>query len=207
MSNFILTLELKTEKWQEDVLDKRFNIGRQMYNACLDELYKRYNTMTERKEYKKVANMSKGKERNRKFQELNKKYGLTEYSLHTHIKSMQHHFKDNIDSFTAQKIATRVFRAFEKYMFHQAKKVYFKKYSELNSLEGKSNKTGIRFKENKLEWNKLSIPVIIKKNDEYAHMALENKIKYCRILRKFIRGKYKYYIQLILDGTDRKSVV
>lgn len=53
MSDFTLTLGLKTEKWQEDILDRRFNIGRQMYNACLDELYKRYNTMTERKEYKK----------------------------------------------------------------------------------------------------------------------------------------------------------
>lgn len=201
MSNFVLTLELKTEKWQEDVLDKRFDIGRQMYNACLGELFKRYNTMTERKEYKKVINMPKGKERNRKFQELNKKYGLTEYSLHKYIKTMQHHFKKNIDSSTAQKIATRAFRAFEKYMFHQAKKVYFKKCNELNSLEGKSNEYGIRFRENKLEWNKLSIPVIIERNDEYAHMSLENKIKYCRVLRKFIRGGYKYYIQLILDGT------
>ncbi len=201
MSNFTLTLELKTEKWQEDILDNRFNIGRQMYNAVLGELYKRYNAMTERKEYKKVVNMPKGKERNRKFQELNKKYGLTEYSLHTYIKPMQHHFKDNIDSFTAQKIATRAYRAFEKYMFHQAKKVYFKKYNELNSLEGKSNKTGIRFVNNELVWNKLNIPIIIKKNDEYAQMALENKVKYCRILRKFIRGKYKYYIQLTLDGT------
>ncbi|MCQ6963912.1 transposase, partial [Methanolobus chelungpuianus] len=54
MSNFVLTLELKTEKWQEDILDKRFNIGRQIYNACLGELYKRYNTMTQRKEYNKV---------------------------------------------------------------------------------------------------------------------------------------------------------
>ena len=201
MSNFVLTLELKTEKWQENILDKRFNIGRQMYNACLNELYKRYNAMTERKEYKEVVNMPKEKERNRKFQELNKKYGLTEYSLHTYVKPMQHHFKKNIDSSTAQKIATRVFRAFEKYMFHQAKKVHFKKHSELNSLEGKSNKGGIRFRENKLEWNKLSIPVIIEKNDEYAHMALENKIKYCRVLRKFIRGRYQYYVQLILDGT------
>ena len=201
MSNFTLTLELKTEKWQEDILDKRFNIGRQMYNAILGELYKRYNTMTERKEYKKVVNMLKGKERNKKFQELNKKYGLTEYSLHTYIKPMQHYFKDNVDSFTAQKIATRAYRAFEKYMFHQAKKVYFKKYNELNSLEGKSNKTGIRFVNNELIWNKLNIPIIIKKNDEYAQMALENKVKYCRILRKFVRGKYKYYIQLISDGT------
>lgn len=200
MSNFVLTLELKTEKWQEDVLYKRFNIGRQMYNACLGELFKRYNAMTERKEYKEVVNMPKGKERNKKFQELNKKYGLIEYSLHTYVKPMQHHFKKNIDSSTAQKIATRVFRAFEKYMFHEAKKVHFKKCDELNSIEGKSNKTGIKFKDNKLMWNKLSIPVIIKKNDEYAQMALKNKIKYCRVLSKFIKGRYKYYIQVILEG-------
>ena len=200
MSNFVLTLELKTEKWQEEILNKRFNIGRQVYNACLGELYKRYNTMTQRKEYKKVVNMPKGKDRNKEFNKLNKKYGLTEYSLHTYVKPMQHYFKKNIDSFTTQKIATRVFSAFEKYMFHEAKKVYFKKCDELNSLEGKSNKTGIRFKNNKLTWSKLEIPVIIRKNDEYAQMALENKIKYCRVLRKFIRGKYKYYIQNVLEG-------
>lgn len=200
VSNFTLTLELKTEKWQEDILDRRFNIGRQIYNGCLGELYKRYNVMTEREEYKDVVNMPKGKERNKEFNRLNKEYGLTEYSLHTYVKPMQYNFKENIDSFTAQKIATRVYKAFEKYMFHQAKRVYFKKYEELNSLEGKSNKTGIRLVGNKLEWNKLSVPVIIKNHDEYAQIALESDIKYSRILRKFVRGKYKYYIQLILDG-------
>jgi len=200
MSNFVLTLELKTEKWQEDILDKRFNIGRQIYNACLGELYKRYNTMTQRKEYNKVLEMPKDKDRNKEFNKLNKKYGLTEYSLHKYVKPMQHYFKKNIDSFTAQKIATRAFRAFEKYMFLESKKVYFKKYGELNSLEGKSNGTGIKFQDDKLVWNKLEILAIIKKSDEYAQMALENKIKYCRILRRFIRGKYKYYIQLVLEG-------
>lgn len=59
MSSFVLTLELKIEKWQEDILDKRFNIGRQMYNSCLGELNKRYNTMTQRKEYKEIVNMIK----------------------------------------------------------------------------------------------------------------------------------------------------
>ena len=200
MSNFVLTLELKTEKWQEDILNKRFNIGRQIYNACLGELFKRYNTMTQGKEYKKVLRMPKGKDRNKEFQRLNKKYGLTEYSLHKFVAPMQHRFKKNIDSFTAQKIATRVFKAFEKYMFHESKKVYFKKYGELNSLEGKSNGTGIKFQDDKLVWNKLEILAIIKKNDEYAQMALENRIKYCKVLRRFIRGKYKYYIQLALEG-------
>jgi len=200
LSNFILTFKLDTEKYQENILNKRLEISRNIYNSCLGELFKKYNHMKESKEYRKVVKMLKGKDRNKKFNELNEKYGLTEYSLHAYVKLMQKHFKNNIDSFTAQKIATRCFNAFQKLMFHQSSKVYFKRFGEMNSVEGKSNKTGIRFKDNSLLWNGLEVPVNINKNDEYAQMALLNKIKYCRVVRKFIRGKYKYYVQLIMDG-------
>ncbi len=206
LSNFILTFRLNTEKYQKDLLDKRLNIARNMYNSCLGQLYKRYNQMIQSKEYQKISKMEKGKKRNKKFNELNKKCGLTEYSLHDFVKPMQKHFKNNIDSFTAQKIATRCFSAFQKLMLHTAKKVYFKKTGEMNSVEGKSNKTGIRFKDEKLFWNSLEIPVVIDENDGYGQMALENKIKYCRIVGKFIRGKYKYYIQLVLEGTPPMKI-
>src|SRR5690606_1450794 len=79
------------------------------------------------------------------------------------------------------------------------------RYNEMNSLEGKSNNAGIRFKDNKLQWIGLSIPVIIKKNDVYAHIALNDRVKYCRIVRKLIRGKVKYYLQLILEGIPPKK--
>lgn len=197
---YTLTFRLKTEKWQEDKLNKRLEIGRNIYNACLREILKRYNTMINSEEYKQIQQMAKGKERNKLFNKLNSKYGISEYSLYDYVKPMQHHFKENIDAFTARKIATRAYNAFAKYMYHEADKVYFKKYGELNSLEGKSNKTGIRFKDKCLIWNGLIIPVIIKKNDIYAHEALQNKIKYCRIKREMIKGKYHYYIQLVLDG-------
>jgi len=197
---YTLTFRLKTEKWQEDKFNKRLEIGRNIYNACLREILKRYNTMINSEEYKQIQQMAKGKERNKLFNKLNFKYGISEYSLHDYVKPMQHHFKENIDAFTAQKIATRAYNTFAKYMYHEADKVYFKKYGELNSLEGKSNKTGIRFKDKCLIWNGLVIPVIIKKNDIYAHEALQNKIKYCRIKREMIKGKYHYYIQLVLDG-------
>ena len=200
MSNYILTLKLNTKKYHEFILNKRLEIGRTIYNSCLGELYKRYNHMRQSKEYKKVIKMKKGKERNKKFNELNKEYDLTEYSFHAYVKPIQKHFKDNIDSFTTQKIATRCFSAFQKLMLHQSNRVYFKKYGEMNSIEGKSNKTGIRFKENKLIWNGLVVDILINKNDEYAQLSLLNEIKYCRIVRKFIRGKYKYCIQLILEG-------
>lgn len=200
MSNFILTLKLKTQSYQADILNKRFEISRQIYNACLGHLLKQYNKIVNTDEYKNILNQPKGKERNKQFQELNNKYGLTEYTLHDYVKPMQHHFKKNIDAFTAQKIATRCFDAFKKYMFHKAKKVYFKKYNELHSIEGKSNSTGIRFKDNILYWNGLEIPVIIKNNDIYVQEALQNRIKYCRIKREMIKGKYHYYVQLVLEG-------
>ena len=206
MSNFVLTLPLNTETFQEDVLSKRFEIGRKMYNACLNELYKCYNTMRQSKEYRKVCKMEQGKERNKQFQELNKKYGLTEYSLHTYVKPMQHRYKNNIDAFTAQKIATRCFSAFQGLMFHTAKRIDFKPYDELNSLEGKSNGSGIRFHDNTLSWNGLKISVIVDKKDIYAHMALQNKVKYCRIKREVIKGNYHYYVQLILDGIPPQTI-
>jgi len=168
VSNYILTLKLDTEKYQEDILNIRLEISRNIYNSCLGELYKRYNHMKESREYRKVIKLAKGKARNKQFNELNKNYGLTEYSLHDFVKPIQKHFKDNIDSFTAQKIATRCFGAFQKLMFHTANKVCFKKYMDMNSVEGKSNKTGIRFIDNKLVWNELEIDVFINSNDDYA---------------------------------------
>ena len=49
--------------------------------------------------------------------------------------------------------------------------MYYKRYGELNSLEGKNNKTGIRFKEDMLYWNGLKIPVMIDYNNDYEYHA------------------------------------
>lgn len=60
--SYVLTLRLKTESFQEDILNKRFEISRKMYNACLNELYKRYRTMQQSKAFQKAKKMKKGKE-------------------------------------------------------------------------------------------------------------------------------------------------
>mgnify|MGYP000845309025 CR=1 FL=1 len=91
-------------------------------------------------------------------------------------------------------------------MFGNGETVYFKKYGELNSLEGKSNKTGIRFKDDFLAWNGLNIQVQIDYNNPYEYQAIQDEISYCRIKRKFVRGKYKYYLQLILKGVPPMKV-
>jgi hypothetical protein len=199
-ASFILTLSLKTQPYQEDILAKRFEIARRIYNACLSELLKRYKKLNNDMEYKQVLEQPKSKERNKLLSTYQKQYGLSEYSMHDFVKPMQHHFKKNIDAFTAQKLATRAWFTFEKLMFGNAEKVYFKRYNEMDSVEGKSNSAGIRFVDNNLVWNGLIISTVIKKNDIYAQMALQNRIKFCRIQRRQIRGKVKYYLQLILEG-------
>jgi hypothetical protein len=37
--SFILTLALEAQTFQIDILNKRLEVGRKLYNACLGELY------------------------------------------------------------------------------------------------------------------------------------------------------------------------
>ena len=117
------------------------------------------------------------------------------------VQRLQHHFSENIDSFTAQKIVSTLWSAYEKLFFGNGNKIHYKKYSTLNSLEGKSNSTGIRFKDDAILWNGLKIPVVIDYNNYYENQALKSEIAYCRIIRKFVRNKYKYYVQIVFKGT------
>jgi len=212
MSRYCVTFPLITEKYQETILNKRFEISRQLYNAVLSKAYKRYKSMIETKKYRQLKeqiNNANEKEKKLLYKQLNemyKQYRLNEYSLHEDIQEMQHHFSENIDSFTAQKIATRVWSAFEDLLFGDGKIVHFKKYGELDSLEGKSNKTGIRFKDGFLIWNRLKIPVKIDYNNPYEYQALKDEICYCRIKRRFIKGKYKYYLQIVFKGVPPMKI-
>ena len=212
MSRYCVTFPLITEKYQETILNKRFEISRQLYNAVLSKAYKRYKSMIETKKYRQLKeqiNNANEKEKKLLYKQLNemyKQYRLNEYSLHEDIQEMQHHFSENIDSFTAQKIATRVWSAFEDLLFGDGEIVHFKKYGELDSLEGKSNKTGIRFKDGFLIWNGLKITVKIDYNNPYEYQALKDEICYCRIKRRFIKGKYKYYLQIVFKGVPPMKI-
>lgn len=56
---FILTLPLKTELYQEHILEKRFRLGEQLYNKFLSFEKKKYFEMTKRKDYRYAQNLIK----------------------------------------------------------------------------------------------------------------------------------------------------
>ena len=79
-----------------------------------------------------------------------------------------------------------MYRAIDEYRKGKRGRPRFKKRKRFFSIEGKSNITGIRFKENKLHYKNLILDVVLDKKDPYqiqAH-ALLSKVKYCRLIKQ-----------------------
>ena len=110
----------------------------------------------------------------------------------------QHRYQKHIDSLTAQKIASSVWRSVEKYLFDNGKCIHFRKYNKFESMEGKKNTSGMRFKDGRLHWRGQVIQPQIR--TDYDRKALKSRVKYCRIHRKPVSAKYHYYLQLVLEG-------
>lgn len=211
MTNFIVQFLLKTEKYQEDILDKRFEIGREIYNSLVNVTQKHYKEMIKTKNYRNLMSKLSGDKKKDRFiwkqlNDIRKQYGMSEYSFYNDVTKIRHHFSDNIDSSTAQKIAKNLWRAYDRFFYGNGEKIRYKKYGSFNSLEGKSNDTGIRFREDTICWNELKIPVVIDYNNYYECQALEANIAYCRIIRKYVRNKYKYYVQIVFKGNPPVKV-
>ena len=213
MANYIVQFPLKVERYQRDILEKRFEIGRDMYNSLLKKMFKRYKEMVKTKVYRelmfKISQEKDSKEKKTLYKELEsirKENGFNEYSFHKEIKDMQKFFKKNIDSFTAQKIASQVWRAFEKILYGSGEKIHFKREDDFKTLEGKSNGTGIRYIDGYIDWKGLKIKVLVDENNYYEKEALKSEIAYCRIVRKNIRGKIKYYTHIVFKGVPPREI-
>lgn len=206
MTCFIIQFPLKIEKYQEDILDKRFEIGRQIYNSLVNITQKRYKEMIKTKVYRNLISQisgdkSKDKPIWKQINDIRKQFGMSEYSFHKDVQRLQHHFSDNIDSRTAQKIASNLWKAYERLFYGNGAQIHYKKYGSFNALDGKTNTRGIRFRENVILWNGLKIPVVIDYNNYYENQSLKSEIAFCRIIRKLVRNKYKYYVQIVFKGT------
>jgi hypothetical protein len=209
---YTIELPLTIPVWQQHRLEKKLRIARNVYNSCLGGALKRHKRVKADKKYRALLHEPKSKERDKQLLDLRLAYGFSEYSLHDFVKLVQHKFKENIGSLEAQKLATRSFQAVEKLHFGKAKKVHFKSFDDDISVENKSNTTGLRYADGHILWgdkptkkhphskNWLCMPVVPKANDEYAHLALMDKTKYVRILKREVRGKIRYFAQLIQEG-------
>ncbi len=209
---YTIEFSLNIPRWQQHRLEKKFKIARTVYNTCLGEALKRHKTVKTEKQYLKLLREPRSKERDKQLEDLRLSHGFSEYGLHDFVKLVQRKFKVHIGSFEAQKLATRAFQTVEKLHYGKSKKVHFKALNDDISVENKSNTTGLRYADGHILWgdkptkknpkpkNWLCMPISPKSKDEYAHLALMDKTKYIRILKREVRGKIRYFVQLIQEG-------
>jgi hypothetical protein len=163
----------------------------------------RMNLVKNSKLYEDAKKQSKGKRRSERFKAARQAYRYSEYDLHAYgtvVANKSKWIGQKIDSNTQQKLATRAFQASEKVLVGRAKKIRYKVPTRFHSMEGKSNKTGIRWKDNQLIWGKLTLTPIIDWDNPVICHALNSPIKYVRILGKEIHEKRRWFCQLICEG-------
>lgn len=197
----ILELPLQTNRGQARTLNVRLDAARQVYNACLGEALRRLRLVRQSREFQRAREMLKGKERTAAFRELNAELGFREYDLHAYAKQFNHSWLgQHLDIHVIQKLATQAFKAAQQYAFGKRGRPRFKGKRGLHSVEGKNNAAGVRFRNNAVCWLGLKLPCRIERGDPVAEYGLGQRIKYSRIVRREVRGKQRWYVQLVLEG-------
>lgn len=136
---YILTLPLKTEVYQEHILEKRFRLGEHLYNNFLNFEKKKFHEMTKRKDYRDAQNLIKEltiqinsldefKESKQLIQELRKQrkeqydiiynikkmFDWSEFGFINDMKKYRKYYKANLNSTICDNLSERCFKAFEK---------------------------------------------------------------------------------------------
>lgn len=140
---YILTLPLKTEVYQEHILEKRFRLGEHLYNNFLNFEKKKFYEMTKRKDYRDAQSLikdltiqineldkqsDKSKETKQLIQELRKQrkeqydiiynikkmFDWSEFGFTNDMKKYRKYYKANLNSTICDNLSGRCFKAFEK---------------------------------------------------------------------------------------------
>lgn len=210
--SFVLELPLVVNPHESRVLDARFEAGRQLYNAVLGEALKRLDRMKQSRARAAARKLPKGapkspeqRARSAAFSLVAQTVGFTDFDIQSYATRCKNAcwIGDHLDAHTTQKIATRAFLAAQRYQFRTGGRPRFKpKWKVLESMEGKSNATGLRWREDHLEWSGLSLKALYDQKDKHGvqTFALQNPVKYCRLVRRIIRGNVRWFVQLVIAG-------
>ena len=163
----------------------------------MGESLKRLTLKRESREYQAARKLPKGEPkseaweaRRAAFGAVRQRFQFSEYGLHDDAKQFGHSWLgDHLDSHGVQKVATRAFKAVLRLGVGRAGRPRFKGKNQIGSLEGKSHKTGIMWREGQVQWKGLVLqPIYPRKPDPVIEHGLGSRVKYVRIVRRKIKG-------------------
>ena len=206
---FVLTLPLVTHMHDEAYLEDTFKRYWHAYNWLVAKTLNEWHQVRKLRQYKllteKIHTTKKGSRERKalyaKRKVLLEQHGFSSVSFEKMLIPYAKYW--HLHSAIAQKIAARVWDAWNKFFYGNGKAVHFKRFVEFVSFAAKSNVTGIRFINEEQPYvlvGKRKIHISLRKGSTgwYQHEALKHKVKFCTIKRGMIRGQWRYFVQLAL---------
>ena len=214
----VLTLPLLTEPWQEHIIETRFRIMEQLKNALIAKELRKLENLKRTREWKRlmkaIRDTKDEKEKNKLFKKrtaLLRNSGFSEYEFMNDITPMQKHYIEHISNKVAHRSASDVWRAFEKYLKYlpsNGRSVRFHRRGSLDSIANKYPRgDGMSIDGSIFTWkggrceNNITLKVRIQHpSTDYESEMMQKSLRNMRVVRKWMKTRYKYYLQVTLQG-------
>lgn len=239
---FVLELPLLVEKYQADILNKRYEQLRQLYNYIQGKLLRQFRYFEQTKEFQASKTFKEKKDffRSHPFHVngiMGSNKGLLditfdEYGINGLVEKLVQKsvgpgmtYADlGFTTYILDHLSASIWRAWDRMLYdYQAKHISFKKYGELDSfssrrkvVRGKVYFSGMELhldtmelsiKMNGKQGNNakfITLPILHNpKHADYEMMALKgglDSVKVVKVVRRQVRGQYKYYLQMSIEG-------
>lgn len=221
----ILTLPLYTDMVGEAILSKSFYRYWSAYNWLVEKTTKMWHQVRKMRVYKTICKQlektpkdktnPERKALNIKRKEFLEAHGFSAPELEKMLKPYVKYW--HLHSAIAQTIAARVYTAWNSFLYKKGRAVHFKRLDSFCTFAGKSNETGIMFINGDAPFVKFQnhlFQVSLRKGNTgwYQKEALKRRVKYCTLKREYLHGRWRYFVQLALEGIppvkcDKNGVV
>jgi putative transposase len=206
--SFVCEVPLRVGPAEERVLQARLEAARALYNACLGEARKRWRLVQQSRAYQQARTLPRHTpERTDAFRAARAAYRFTDAALQAYAKDCRHRsvwIEEQLDAPVSQKLATRAYRAVLRVALGQAQRVRFKGKGQLDTVEGKSNETGLVWRTDQVVWRGLTLLAYLphhraQRDPVLAH-GFASRVKYVRLVRRRIGEQTRFWVQLICEG-------
>jgi len=239
---FVLELPLQVEKYQADILNKRYEQLRQLYNYVQGKLLRQYKYFEQMSEFQACKTIREKRDffRSHPFhinghlagdKELPEitfdEYGIKGFVEKLAQKSVGPNMTYADLGFTTyilDHLGASIWSAWDKKLYdYRAKRISFKKYGEQDSFSSRRKVVRGKVYFSGLELHLDTMELAIKlngkvgkeakfvtlrilhnpKHADYEMWALKgglDSVKVVKVVRRFVRGQYKYYVQLSIES-------
>jgi len=215
----VIKFPLKATKRDIHIASGALAIVGQLYNAALDEMLERVDSMRADPDWNAAGKMKVVAQKSNAYRQLYKQHQLSQFDA---VRACHAHWKnsgwmgDRVGSRIAIALAPELWQNLREYLYRRAKRPRFKPARERNVAWNNDNKSGLLLRDGCLQWSvktkrkALSIPLdmgsISAPRRKWLEQCLEEgALRRVGIQREVVRGQERLFALICLEGSPYRS--